>query len=678
MFSAALKSGAAATPTDPQFNYVAMLLHGDGTNGGQNNTFLDSSTNNYSITRNGNTTQGSFSPYGSNWSNYFDGSSAYLSMAGSSAFAIATSTTPFTVEAWIYPTVAGQTIFTASYPSSGTVLPIVLSLSNGTSVDAISGLYPALGYYTGSAWVTAAMSTTAVALNTWTHVAAVFTGSTTKIFINGVDVTKASSPTPATTWGVTGNNGAGWFIGKIWDAAQYYTGYISNFRFVNGTAIYTSAFTPSTTPLTAVTNTKLLTCQSNRFVDNSASPLTITVNGSPSVQRFSPFAPSAAYSTATIGGSGYFDGSGDYLDVGTSTAFGLGTGDFTYEAWIYPTTVAGGAKGIIELRLNGQGPTMYLSGGTLNFWRGGTPDTSGVSVSANSWSHVAVTRQSGTLKFWINGVQASNTASVTDDFGTSNPARVGSTYYNEAFPGYISDARVVKGTAIYTANFTPSTAPLTAVSGTSLLLGMTNAAIFDNAMMNDLETVGNAQISTSVKKYGTGSLYMAAASANTDYFVTPATQNENFGTGNFTIEFWLNPNSITTSWANGSNATILDTDVSAGSGTDWWALHQVNGTLSFVSNSAVILTSSSALAATTWQHCAIVRSGSTLTMYVSGTSVGSTTYATTIGGNRRLFIGTQPGQSRWYQGYIDDLRITKGYARYTANFTPPTAAFPNQ
>ena len=53
---------------DPQFNYVTMLLHGDGTNGAQNNTFLDSSTNNFTITRNGNTTQGSFSPYGSNWS----------------------------------------------------------------------------------------------------------------------------------------------------------------------------------------------------------------------------------------------------------------------------------------------------------------------------------------------------------------------------------------------------------------------------------------------------------------------------------------------------------------------------------------------------------------------------------------------------------------------------------
>ena len=66
---------------DPYFKYVTLLLHGDGTNGAQNNTFLDSSSNNFTITRNGNTTQGTFSPYGSNWSSYFDGTS-YASISG--------------------------------------------------------------------------------------------------------------------------------------------------------------------------------------------------------------------------------------------------------------------------------------------------------------------------------------------------------------------------------------------------------------------------------------------------------------------------------------------------------------------------------------------------------------------------------------------------------------------
>ena len=67
MFSTTKAAGALA-PADPYFYDVTLLLSGDGTNGGQNNTFLDSSTNNFTITRNGNTTQGSFSPYGNLWS----------------------------------------------------------------------------------------------------------------------------------------------------------------------------------------------------------------------------------------------------------------------------------------------------------------------------------------------------------------------------------------------------------------------------------------------------------------------------------------------------------------------------------------------------------------------------------------------------------------------------------
>ena len=58
---------------DTYFNYTTVLLSGDGTNNATNATFVDSSTNNFAITRNGNTTQGTFSPYGANWSNYFDG-----------------------------------------------------------------------------------------------------------------------------------------------------------------------------------------------------------------------------------------------------------------------------------------------------------------------------------------------------------------------------------------------------------------------------------------------------------------------------------------------------------------------------------------------------------------------------------------------------------------------------
>ena len=61
----------ASSPSDPYFNYNTLLLKETGTNGQQNNTFVDGSVNNFTITRNGNSTQGTFAPFGNFWSNYF-------------------------------------------------------------------------------------------------------------------------------------------------------------------------------------------------------------------------------------------------------------------------------------------------------------------------------------------------------------------------------------------------------------------------------------------------------------------------------------------------------------------------------------------------------------------------------------------------------------------------------
>lgn len=88
-------------PVDPSYGNVSLLLHGDGTNGGQNNTFVDSSSNNYAVTKVGNVSQGSFSPFGSQGgSAYFDGAGDSLTVASAAAF---TGTGDFTYEYWIRP-----------------------------------------------------------------------------------------------------------------------------------------------------------------------------------------------------------------------------------------------------------------------------------------------------------------------------------------------------------------------------------------------------------------------------------------------------------------------------------------------------------------------------------------------------------------------------------------------
>jgi len=641
--------------SDPYFNYVTMLLHGDGTNGAQNNTFLDSSTNNFTITRNGNTTQGSFSPYGANWSNYISASN-YLNTTSSAALGMGTG--DFTVEAWIFATAAfsGYNAIFADGFTSG-------SLYFGNTVGGF-------GLRAGS--VGDILVTTAPSINQWVHVAVTRSGTTVRLFYNGVQqATTTNSTNFPTQSGYVGNDGGG----------SAFTGYISNLRIVKGTAVYTSAFTPSTTPLTAISGTSLLTCQSNRFIDSSTNNFAITVNGSPSVQRFSPFSPTAAYSTSVIGGSGYFDGSGDYLSLADATAFNLSGGVWTIEAWIYPNGNYSTYRGIISKRVASSPNTAWqlflnITSGVLSYSSGTTAYNSSSTPVANAWNHIAGVYDGTNINLYMNGVRVLQTPANNTNYAAS--VYIGSYPSNsEDFAGGIADVRVVKGTQLYTGTtYTVPTAPLTAISGTSLLTNFTNGGIFDNAMMNNLETVGSAQISTSVFKYGTGSMSLSA-SGN-----TLRTQYNNpslsMGTGDFTIEGWVYLSS-----------TPSTNGVFQMSGTSGGFVNNQTANLALGTNSSstwqiyakntYTISSSTTIPVGSWIHFALVRSGTTTVLYINGTALitltaDSTNYSTPYIGLGSIYDAT----SYPLGGYIDDLRITKGYARYTSNFTPPAAAFPNQ
>jgi hypothetical protein len=636
---------------DAQFNYVTMLLHGDGTNGAQNNTFLDSSTNAFSITRNGNTTQGSFSPYGSNWSVL----GSRLSASSGTAFAFGTG--DFTVECFVFLNAqnADETTLFASSLDFSSYTALNLNIAD-TGTVSLNGNQP---------------TSSTVLVGVWNHVAAVRSSGVSKIYINGVQGSSATNTTNYTS------NGC--YIGVRFGASQFFgniNGYISNLRVVKGTAVYTSAFTPSTTPLTAVTNTTLLTCQSNRFIDNSSSPLTLTTGNSPSVQRFNPFGASTAYSTSVIGGSGYFDGTGDNLiAVSANTANAMGTGDWTAEAWIY-LTVGGLTPFVFDTLPSGSGSATGLrmrlnASNQLQLWQYGTAVlTSSASVTVNAWTHVALVKSSGTTTAYVNGT-ASNTYSDSGNYicGTNRPM-IGSDGFNNgsenSFPGYISNLRLVKGTAVYTASFTPNTAPLTAITNTSLLTNFINAAIFDNAMMNDLETVGNAQISTSVKKYGTGSL---AFDGSGDYLYEPITQLLAWGTGNFTLEMWINTS--TTSVSGAASRTMWGTASASYQGQLY--LEIGTGKVVFGNTGLTFISGTSNVADGNWNHIAISRSGTTCRLFVNGTQEASGTNSVNYDA-QPTFIGSFGASDGFFNGYIDDLRITKGYARYTTTFTPPTSA----
>jgi len=678
-----LFSAPAALAADPYFNYVTMLLHGDGTNGAQNNTFLDSSTNNFTITRNGNTTQGTFSPYGSNWSNYFDGSGDYLTLPSNAAFTFGTG--DFTVEGWIYISAYGVVNSTGIFQQGTSSFP-------STTVNTVAAGVDQTGKWAIYAKNTVAFSVATVSTGAWVHFALVRSGTTTSLYANGTSVITVSADS-------TNYTGTFFGIGSFYGTSETnWNGYISNLRVVKGTAVYTSAFTPPTAPLTAITNTSLLACQSNRFIDNSTNNFAITRNGDTSVQRFSPFSPSAAYSTSTIGGSGYFDGTGDYLSVPNSSNFSMGSGNFTCEFWVYvpsnpsvnypsivgPQSVANYGIGVRY------GNTGYANKFTVHLygtgsWVGDPLLASSSTYPLSAWHHVAVTRSGTTMTLWVNGASAaSTTSSANVDFSSNGQALwIGDSFDGASgyFNGYISDLRIVKGTAVYTSAFTPPTAPLTAIANTSLLTNFTNGGIFDNAMMNNLETVGNAQISTSVFKYGTGSM---AFDGSGDCVSITGNPNLTFGTGDFTIEMWIN------SGANGTSTRTMGN----GAGGSWSSGKWVIATSTpsnpnkfifafwnYNSGSGDALVSTVTANDNAWHHYAVTRSGSTLRLFIDGNLQQTITSSASIDNGTPAAITV--GRSNFsadadWAGYIDDLRITKGYARYTANFTPPAAAFPNQ
>jgi hypothetical protein len=214
---------------------------------------------------------------------------------------------------------------------------------------------------------------------------------------------------------------------------------------------------------------------------------------------------------------------------------------------------------------------------------------------------------------------------------------------------------------------------------------MTGAGISDASMMNNLETVGNAQLSTAINKFGGSSM---AFDGTGDYLISPQYLNFNFGTSDFTIEGWIYMNSLPIDdykqivcFGTGPSAQrwILFIDTRTSQSTPYLRFLSIN------SSNAVIIdvtgAGSSGWSAGTWYHVAVTRSGNTFKLFRNGVQNGATVTnsgscpATASTG--ALYVGAEVGGgfANW-NGYIDDLRITKGYARYTSNFTPPIIAFP--
>lgn len=183
---------------------------------------------------------------------------------------------------------------------------------------------------------------------------------------------------------------------------------------------------------------------------------------------------------------------------------------------------------------------------------------------------------------------------------------------------------------------------------------------------------GNAQISTAQSKFGGAA---GLFDGTGDFIVTPNSSDFDFGSGAFTIEFFIYQAS-TTGFQN-----VVRKSLTIGYAPFTFAMD--SGKPRFRSsqdgaNWQIDTTAASSLAVSTWHHIAITRQANALRMFANGTEVGSGTYSSALMVNTSgLYLGAQSDGASGLNGYLDDLRITKGVARYTGSFTPPTAAFPN-
>ena len=398
------------------------------------------------------------------------------------------------------------------------------------------------------------------------------------------------------------------------------------------------------------------------FVDSSTNNFTIANTNSGYAQG--TFSPVVGGHSAGPGGDFY------RLDLPN---FSYANGDFTIEAWVYPTVTSINRTIFAQSNANqfNTGAFRIEADNRLTYtYFTSSSDTSAVAfqggvISPNVWTHVAISRSGTTTKLFVNGVVV-NTATIATMYQSASASAVGgyATTNVSPFYGYLSDVRVTT-TAVYTGNFSVPTAPLTAITGTQLLLSFNNAGIYDATVKNTLFTVSGVDVSTAQKKFGTTSISLNGAGALT----TLGSSNFGYGTGDFTIEFWFRSqtNSIPAGYLyaqNGSSSPYIRT-------TSGQLIYGVNG------GGGDKITVGAVLTFNVWYHVAVSRSGTSTKLFLNGTQIGSTyTASDNFAVPTKVALGSTTTPDNRFAGYMQDVRVTKGVARYTANFTAPTEPFP--
>jgi hypothetical protein len=418
--------------------YTQVMLHLDGAD--LSTSFPDVSFTGRTWTRTGSQISTTKSKFG--------GSSLYVGPANSggciqsSSFAdLAFGTGDFTIDMWFNADAITTSHFFVDMRSADNQAAVCLYIAGGKASLYVSGA----NIITGA---------TTLATNTWYHLALVRSSGTTRLYLNGV---LDGSVSDATNY-VAGNVVIGNQYAKT--SANSLPGYIDEFRITKGVARWTAAFTPSTMPYNVP----------GGIDANSIAVLHLDgADASTAITDSSPYARTWLSQNAALSTAQSKFGGASLNIAGVSNRFvysnalapsigAIGTGDFTFEAWIRPTSTS--STIVIETRSSStlNNPTLYMNAsGQATYLIGAAARITGTTALAlNTWHHIAVARSGGISRLFVNGVQeGSNYADTTNIVTPSTGPYVGCDYTGASnFSGFIDELRI-SNVARYTTNFTP-------------------------------------------------------------------------------------------------------------------------------------------------------------------------------------------------------------------------------
>ena len=585
-----------------------------------------------------------------------------INSAGSDGFGFGTG--DFTVEHWIYTdfsTASQQVIDGRDYGAIGD--------SNwATSIHSSGNEYRFFAVTPGGGGAARISNNTTLNANTWYHIAIVRISGTTKMYIDGVQQTQTFTDAnnynnTTLTLGIHGPNKSSFpFNGKL-----------SNVRVVKGTGVYTSNFTPPTENLTNISGTELLCCQS------SDTPITTTVDSSTLLYMIN----TPVLSSGPFTGE---DAKGGLVWIKNRTTAGYG--HFLFD------TERGTTKAICT---NLQNPEFTEAKGVNSF------NTDGFTIGG-SGGDAAFNANNSQYASWTFAKQEGFFDIVTWN-GNNTPRTI--PHNLGSVPGCIMVKRIDSGSEdwhVYHQGIYESVGGPTNTAGDYYLyLNTTNGYMGGATRFNDTAaTATEFSVGTDNGVNASGGSYIAYLFAggasdepgsarsiqfdgNGDYLKLGASSDFAFGTGDFTIECWVNFTTTNTN-SGGQNRRIFALD-DQGNVADNFQInidngYRVNGSLYFWSNSLQGYLDTDIRGS--WHHIAVARESGTLRIFLDGVlkySGSNTQDYSPNGGSPRPVIGSKGYDNGSNDGNLDgtisNMRVVVGTAVYTTSFTPPTKGLTN-